>query len=87
VTVLRTNPYSLEWGSSIFVKVIATNLYGDSQESDEGNGAIITTTPDQPTNLVEDYSQRTKSTLGLTWTAPSFTGGAIIDDYRVNYKE
>jgi hypothetical protein len=36
---------------------------------------------------VEDYSQRTKSTLGLTWTAPVFTGGAVIDDYRVNYKE
>lgn len=37
--------------------------------------------------MLEDYSQRTKSTLGLTWTAPVFTGGAVIDDYRINYKE
>jgi hypothetical protein len=46
VTVLRGTPYDLEWGSSIFAKVIATNIYGDSLESEEGNGAIITTTPD-----------------------------------------
>lgn len=87
VTVLRTTPYSLDWGTSIYAKLIAINAYGDSLESDEGNGAIITTTPDEPTNLVEDYAQRTKSTLGLSWTAPVFTGGAVIDDYRINYKE
>jgi len=67
VTIFRTSPYDLEWGSSIYAKVIATNLYGDSVESDEGNGAVITTTPDAPINLIENTSQRTKSTLGLTW--------------------
>jgi hypothetical protein len=36
--------------------VIATNIYGDSLESEEGNGAIITTTPDQPTDLIENYA-------------------------------
>lgn len=86
VTVLRSEPYSLEWGSSVFAKVYAINIYGNSLESEEANGAIITTTPDKPTDLLEDYSQRTKSTLGLTWTAPVFTGGAVIDDYRINYR-
>jgi hypothetical protein len=56
VTVLRGTPYDLEWGSSIFAKVIATNIYGDSLESEQGNGAIITTTPDQPTDLIENYA-------------------------------
>jgi hypothetical protein len=56
VTVLRAAPFSLDWGDSAFAKVIATNIYGDSLESLEGNGAYITTNPDQPTNLVEDYS-------------------------------
>jgi hypothetical protein len=60
-----TTYFSLDWGSSIYAKVIATNNYGDSLESLEGNGAVITTTPDPPTNLIEDYAQRTKSTLGL----------------------
>jgi hypothetical protein len=62
-------------------------LYGDSLESLEGNGAVITTAPGAPTDLVEVYEQRTKSTLGLSWVAPVFTGGATIEDYRVNIAE
>lgn len=87
MTVFRTSPYSFDWGSSIYAKVIATNLYGDSLESLEGNGAIITVTPDKPINLAEDYSQRTKSTIGLTWEQAPFTGGAVIEDYRISIAE
>jgi hypothetical protein len=68
VSSLRTTPYSLQWGDSVYAKVLATNIYGNSLVSDEGNGAIITTTPDRPLNLAEDTLQRTKSTLGLTWS-------------------
>ena len=87
VTALRAEPFSLDWGTSVFAKVIAINLYGDSLESSEGNGAVITTTPDVPTDVDEFYAQRTKSTLGLSWIAPVFTGGAVIEDYRVNIAE
>ena len=87
VSALRASPYSLNWGTSVFAKVIATNSYGDSLESDAGNGAIITTTPDVPTDVAEVYAQRTKSTLGLSWVAPVFTGGDVIEDYRVNIAE
>ena len=87
VTVLRSSPFNLDWGTSVYAQVIATNSYGDSVASTKGNGAIITTTPDAPTNLIEVTEQRTKSTLGLTWTAPAFTGGAVIDEYRVSYAE
>lgn len=45
------------------------------------------TTPDVPINLVEDYSQRTKSTLGLVWEEAPFNGGAVIIDYRVSIAE
>jgi hypothetical protein len=69
------------------VKVIATNTYGNSDESLAGNGAVITTTPDVPTSIVEVYASRTKSTLGLTWSAPVFMGGDIIIDYRINIAE
>ena len=87
VTTLRAAPYNLDWGTSVFAKVIASNIYGNSLASLEGNGAVITTTPDAPTALVEVYEQRTKSTLGLSWVAPVFTGGAVIEDYRVNIAE
>jgi molybdopterin-binding protein len=34
-------PYNLAWGSSIYAKVKATNIMGDSQVSVAGNGALI----------------------------------------------
>lgn len=87
VTALRASPYSLEWGTNVHATVIAINAYGNSVESAAGNGAVITTTPGAPTALVEVTAERTKSTLGLSWTAPTFTGGAVIDDYRINIAE
>jgi hypothetical protein len=87
VTSLRASPYSLEWGTNVHAKVIAINAYGNSLESAEGNGAVITTTPDAPTSVAEVTAERTKSTLGLTWTAPAFTGGDVIIDYRISIAE
>jgi len=84
VTTLRTTPFSLSWGASVYAKVVARNIYGNSLVSTEGNGAIITTTPDSPINLSEDTSLRTKSTLGITWSKAEFNGGAVIIDYRIS---
>lgn len=84
VAVFKTEPFNLEWGASVFAKVIATNIKGDSVVSDEGNGAIIIYSPDAPTNLLEDTSQRTSSTLGITWSPPEEDGGTEIIDYRIS---
>lgn len=85
VSVLRAAPYNLDWGTSVFAKVVAINFYGSSTESVEGNSGIIITTPDPPTTLAEVESQRTVSTIGISWVAPVFTGGAVIEDYRVTF--
>jgi len=87
VSVLRASPFSLAWGTSVYAKIIATNIYGNSLQSSAGNGAIITTTPDAPINLAENTSFRSKSTIGLTWSKADFIGGAEIIDYRVNYAQ
>ncbi len=84
MTVLRGSPFNLAWGTSVYAKVIATNVYGSSVESSAGNGAIITTTPDAPISLTENTSVRTKSILGLTWSKADFIGGAEIIDYRIS---
>jgi hypothetical protein len=55
VSVLRTTPFNLEWGSSVYAKVVASNIYGDSLASSVGNGAIITINPDPPTDFIEEY--------------------------------
>jgi hypothetical protein len=84
VSVLRASPFSLNWGTSVYAKVIATNAYGSSVESNAGNGAVITTNPDAPISLTEDTALRTKSSLSLTWIQADFNGGANIIDYRIN---
>jgi hypothetical protein len=83
VSALKAEPFTLPWGANVYAKVLATNFYGSSAKSQAGFGAIITTNPDPPINLIENYSLRTPSTLGMTWEAAAFTGGAEILDYRV----
>ena len=54
VSVLRSSPYSLTWGSSVYAIIIATNVKGNSPKSNSGNGAIIVTYPDPPISLSEN---------------------------------
>jgi hypothetical protein len=82
-TSLIAAPYNLLWGSSVWARVVAINLYGDSLTSPEGNGGVIITRPDAPINFVEDYEQRTKSTLGLVWDQAAFFGGSSVQDYTI----
>ena len=84
MTVLKALPFDLAWGTNVHAKVVATNIYGNSAQSDVGNGAIITTNPDAPINIIEYYADRSPTTLGLTWEQAPFNGGALIIDYRIN---
>ena len=49
-------PFDLHWGSEIWAYVVAYNIYGDSEASPVGNGAVILVVPDAPLNLVEVYA-------------------------------
>jgi len=60
ISKLIIEPFSLEWGSSIFVRIIATNVIGDSLTSDSGNGAVILTSPDAPYQLADVATITTK---------------------------
>ena len=67
VSVLRSAPFSLPWGSPVYATIIASNKYGDSLVSLPGSGGRIITYPDAPINVVENLAQRTESTLGISW--------------------
>ena len=51
ISVIRDAPFYLEWGTSVFAKIVAKNAVDSSHESAEGNGAMIVTVPDAPINL------------------------------------
>jgi hypothetical protein len=41
LALLQQAPYSLVKDDSVYVKIISVNVYGDSIQSTEGNGAVI----------------------------------------------
>ena len=73
-----TAPYNIVAYDGIYAKVIATNVYGDSEQSVEGNGAIYTTIPDAPINIAEDVSLRISTAIGLTWSDGVSDGGLPV---------
>jgi len=66
-TTLIASPFSIPWGSSIYAKVTAINIYGSSLVSVSGNGAIILREPDPPVNLANNAAITSGSQIGLTW--------------------
>jgi hypothetical protein len=87
ISTLTAEPYSLNGGDSVTVKVIATNVKGDSLDSSMGNGATIIAPPDAPINLAEDTGLRTPTSLGLTWEEGVSNGGALVTEYRLSMAE
>lgn len=51
-----------------------------------GNGAIILTVPDAPTNLAENYSLRGVRQLSVTWSQ-GYAGGTPVLDYTISFSE
>lgn len=81
---LTISPFNVDGGDSIFAKVSATNIYGESEQSVEGNGAYYTRVPDSPISLTEDLVGKTSTTINLVWSDGANSGGVPIIDYRVN---
>lgn len=80
-------PYHHPWGSSIYAKVAATNIIGESLESDNGNGAIILNYPDAPTDLANVPLITSSSQVGLDWLEGASNGGTPVIDYQIAYGE
>jgi hypothetical protein len=53
LTALRSVPYNLAQGASVWAKVTAINIYGESEQSTAGNNALIQLVPEAPINLLK----------------------------------
>lgn len=80
------SPYSLNWGDSIYAKVKATSVVGDSGNSPAGNGAVILTNPDPPVTLANNVASTSSTKIAMTWSAGASDGGTPVIDYRISYK-
>ena len=86
-SVLLAAPFSLPWGSSVYAKIIATNLVNSSAASDLGNGAIMLTNPDAPLQLQNVPATTNASRIGLSWVIGSANGGTAVIDYRISWDQ
>ena len=82
-TEFRNAPFELPWGASIYARVQATNIMGDSPVSASGNGGVITRISDPPANLQSDDGISNAVVIGMNWDAPAEDGGLEILDYRL----
>lgn len=87
ISALRSAPFNLDWGDSIFAKVKATNVVGSSNDSTEGNGAVILTNPDAAHTLANDATVTSATKIKITWLEGAADGGTPVIDYRITYKE
>lgn len=65
--LLNASPFNIVWGNSVWAKLSAINVYGESSMSSVGNGGIIITKPDAPLNILEDIAERTLNSIGFYW--------------------
>lgn len=76
--------YGLTWGDSVYAKVVAHNVYGDSQESALSNPTLLMTTADAPINLQELTSLRSANAIGMIWEDGASEFGAPVTDYTIS---
>ena len=63
------------------------NVVGESSESDEGNGAVILTTPDAPINLANNPLQTAATQISISWNPGATNGGASVEDYKISFDQ
>ena len=66
-------------------RVSAINSVGVGDPSTVASGTTDATVPDAPTNLLATAVEATQ--INLTWTAPSYDGGAAISGYRIEVSQ
>ena len=83
LAILTSDPYLLLQGDGIFAKVVAINYYGESLESDSGNGAVVLLVPDAPVDLQDAVDITTAYVIGFTWSDGTKSGGMPVENYRI----
>lgn len=74
---------------SVYAKVAATNIVGDSLFSQVGNGAVIAMSypPDAPRNLRRNEDVTTRTVLAFYWSDGASNGGQPVEDYRISFDQ
>lgn len=86
LSTLKQSPYNLVSNETVYVKVTASNVYGESIATFT-SGAVIYSYPDAPINLANDASVTSDTAIKITWTQGYYNGGLQVLDYAVYYDQ
>ena len=81
--MLTSLPFLLVKLDSIFARIVAVNVIGESQMSEEGNGASVVFKADAPYSLSRNDATTVAGTIGLTWAEGLSNGGSPVLDYTI----
>jgi len=70
-------------GNTYTFTVTATNAIGTSTPSGTSNSVSPSSVPSVPLNLTTTVQD---SSIGLSWSPPTFSGGSAITDYLIEYQ-
>lgn len=87
ISTLRASSFQLQWGASVWAKVVAVNLYGQSFHSIVANGAVILRAPDTPLNVQEIVASRSATSISFEWDKGALEGGSPVIDFRIRYDQ
>lgn len=76
--------YALLQLNEVWAKVSATNLYGTSEISVEGNTGVVVFVPDAPINLRDWVEVTSAYVMGLNWEDAPNNGGKDVIDYVIS---
>jgi hypothetical protein len=87
LSLLAAEPFNLMLGYKIYVRVIATNAYGDSGLSEAGTSDGMEFVPDAPITLQNNPAITSDSVIGISWTDGASDGDSVVIDYKISYDQ
>lgn len=71
----------------VWVKIIAVNVYGESEISEPGNDGLVKLIPDAPVSLVNDPSVTDDDKIKFDWVDGASDGGDAVIDFTIYYDQ
>jgi hypothetical protein len=81
---LAADPFSIQKGSELLSKVVATNSFGDSELSEASSAGLFILVPDAPIDLLNDSTVTSANSIKFSWSDGD-DGGSVITSYAVYF--
>jgi len=83
--VVSKAPFNLQPGDAVKAEITAENIFGESDYSVQGTGALFLKVPDPPKELSNNVDRTNGTNIEFRWIDGDSDGGTNITAYTVFY--